>query len=231
MQTPCQLLNKRPSHVFPFSFSLCRQRFVNNEFNENMGTTNRPIRYRTSLLSNNRIVELNISDFPALDKFPEDSLAEWKLHCSSSSSSISSGTTTTTLTTSSKKGCNSAQHPHSFCRLRQASAYVLVFDAARPGPTFQYIRQIRDQILSYGHDMYKKPIVIAANKHDLVFRPRPVHQSARRAGKGNPLSTPSNEWSCLVRKQWRCCYVECSAKFNWQASPLALFQVAASRAV
>ena len=170
------------------------QQFINNEFSESANPTNRPNRYRTSFVSNNRIIDVQISDFPALDKFPEDSLAEWNLHFYKSDVTPAAS---------------------SFCRLRQASAYVLVFDAARPGPTFQYIRQIRDQILTYGSDMYKKPIVVAANKHDLLVLPRPHANARSRVAK---TSSPSQEWGCIVRKQWRCCYVECSAKLNWQAS-------------
>lgn len=94
------------------------------------------MRYQSSLVSNNRIIDIDVCDFPAIDKFPEDSLAEWNLQ--------STG--------------------RSYCRLRQASAYVLVFDISQPALTFQYIRLIRDQMLTYGSDMYKKPIVVAANK-------------------------------------------------------------------
>lgn len=180
-----------------------------------MASTTRPNRYRTSLLSNNRIVELDISDFPDVPQFPEDTLAEWNLHydgvrCDTSTSNRIPGK-------KSMKPESNYQSPNAFCRLRQASAYVLVFDAAQPDLTFQYIRQMRDQILTHGQDMYKKPIVIVANKHDLVFRPRSIsQQTTRRSAKPNGLTASLNEWSCLVRKQWRCCYVECSAKFNWQ---------------
>ena len=94
------------------------------------------MRYQSSLVSNNRIIDIDVCDFPAIDKFPENSLAEWSLQ--------------------STARC--------YCRLRQASAYVLVFDVSQPALTFQYIRLIRDQMLTYGTDMYKKPIVVAANK-------------------------------------------------------------------
>lgn len=185
-----------------------------------MASTTHPHRYATSLVtSNNRIIEIHISDFPAIDKFPEDSLQEWNLHCQTGASKT----------------------PQSFCRLRQASAYVLVFDSSRPAPTFQYIRQIREQILSHGgKDVYKKPMVVAANKQDLVVRPAAssssrltsgrsgriisqTHHHNGTSGSGNNGTgkngpSSSSEWSCTVRKQWRCLYVECSAKFNWQVS-------------
>ncbi|KAK4004574.1 uncharacterized protein LOC116919510 isoform X2 [Daphnia magna] len=232
--------------------SIIRQ-FVSNQFSNVVGPTVHPQRYATSLvLSNNRIVEIHISDFPAIDTFPEDSLQEWNLHCSSSGAKQNSKTV--------------HKPPQSFCRLRQASAYVLVFDSSRPAPTFQYIRQMRDQILSHGgKDVYKKPMVVAANKQDLVHMARgpsasatstwsnrgPLMKSRRRGAHVTHQQTPahnnnngmshsggggnnggknghnganatSSEWSCIVRKQWRCLYVECSAKFNWQV--VHLFQ-------
>ncbi|XP_046460692.1 uncharacterized protein LOC124207335 [Daphnia pulex] len=244
--------------------SIIRQ-FVSNQFSDVVGSTVHPHRYATSLvLSNNRIIEIHISDFPAIETFPEDSLQEWNLHCSAAS----------------PKQQNPRKPPQSFCRLRQASAYVLVFDSSRPAPTFQYIRQIRDQILSHGgKDVYKKPMVVAANKQDLIHMARgpssvggttttagtsswsnrgPLMGKGRRRGTNkyihhqhhpssgangshnnsnglgnsggngggkngyNGTTGTSSEWSCTVRKQWRCLYVECSAKFNWQV--VHLFQ-------
>lgn len=185
------------------------QQFVSNQFSDGVVSTVHPHRYSTSLVTNNRIIEIHISDFPAIDTFPEDSLQEWNLHCG--------------------KG----ETPASFCRLRQASAYVLVFDSSRPAPTFQYIRQMREQILSHGgKDIYKKPMVVAANKQDLVTRPaagaagtrahgagrKAMYQSNGTANGGKNGTSSTTEWSCTVRKQWRCLYVECSAKFNWQVS-------------
>jgi len=170
--------------------SIIRQ-FLSNQFGDH-GATLTPVRYQSSLVSNNRIIDIDVCDFPAIDKFPEDSLAEWNLQ--------------------STGRC--------YCRLRQASAYVLVFDVSQPALTFQYIRLIRDQMLTYGTDMYKKPIVVAANKQDLW--PRRSHEAKRSGGKSHPNGSSANEWSCLVKKQWRCVYVECSAKFNWQV--VHLFQ-------
>jgi hypothetical protein len=247
------------------AFSFWLKQFVSNQFSDVVGSTVHPQRYATSLvLSNNRIIEIHISDFPAIETFPEDSLQEWNLHCSAASPK--------------QQNPRTQKPPQSFCRLRQASAYVLVFDSSRPAPTFQYIRQIRDQILSHGgKDVYKKPMVVAANKQDLIHMARgpssvggttttagtsswsnrgPLMGKGRRRGTNkyihhqhqpssgangshnnsngmgnsggngggknghNGTTGTSSEWSCTVRKQWRCLYVECSAKFNWQVSQL-----------
>ena len=148
---------------------------MSNQFSDVVGSTVHPHRYATSLvLSNNRIIEIHISDFPAIETFPEDSLQEWNLHCSS---------------TTPKQQQKTQKPPQSFCRLRQASAYVLVFDSSRPAPTFQYIRQIRDQILSHGgKDVYKKPMVVAANKQDLIYMARGPSSAGAATTTGTGLS-------------------------------------------
>ena len=78
---------------------------------------------------------------------------------------------------------------------------------------------MREQILRHGGpDAYKRPIVVAANKQDLV-RPTRTPPRSNKIGAGAQQRASSTEWSCQVRKQWRCHYVECSAKFNWQVRP------------
>ena len=78
---------------------------------------------------------------------------------------------------------------------------------------------MREQILRHGGpDAYKKPILVAANKQDLVRPTRTPPRTNKIGGGGQQRPTPANEWSCQVKKQWRCLYVECSAKFNWQVS-------------
>ena len=172
------------------------QQFVENYFNDGVTATTSARRYSTSLVTNNRIIEVHISDFPAIPKFPEDSIQEWNIQCQDNETT-----------------------PHTFCRLRKASAYVLVFDASRPATTFQYIRQIRDQILRYGGaDAYQRPIVVAANKQDLVLQ-QPANNYGRHSHqhRGNHQAK-NGTWTCAeqVRKTWRSHYVETSAKFNWQ---------------
>uniref|UniRef100_A0A915ICS0 Uncharacterized protein n=1 Tax=Romanomermis culicivorax TaxID=13658 RepID=A0A915ICS0_ROMCU len=49
--------------------------------------------------------------------------------------------------------------------LRQATAFLLVFDASSQ-ESFSYVRQIRDQILQYKDDPV---ILVAGNKQDLLF--------------------------------------------------------------
>uniref|UniRef100_T1J6H8 Ras-like protein family member 10B n=1 Tax=Strigamia maritima TaxID=126957 RepID=T1J6H8_STRMM len=82
-----------------------------------------------------------------------------------------------------------------FYGLRNAAAYILVYDLASMD-TFQYIKSIRDQIFE-SRDMHNVPVLVAGNKHDL-------------AGSRDRRDVVN-----LVKKQWKCSYVECSAKYNW----------------
>lgn len=81
--------------------------------------------------------------------------------------------------------------------LRNATAYILVYDITSE-ESFQYIKSLREQILE-SRDMHDIPIFVVGNKHD---------QAEERG-----LSR--REVANLVKKQWKCGYVECSAKFNW----------------
>nr|XP_029719130.1 ras-like protein family member 10B [Aedes albopictus] len=85
--------------------------------------------------------------------------------------------------------------------LRTVHTYVLVYDMGNL-ETFQYCRSMRDQILeSFNHRDFK--IMVVGNKLDLVSETIPHTQELK-------------DISTLVRKHWRCGYVECSAKHNYK---------------
>ncbi|XP_033748506.1 ras-like protein family member 10B [Pecten maximus] len=81
--------------------------------------------------------------------------------------------------------------------LRNATAYILVYDVTSED-SFQYIKSLRDQILE-SRNMHDVPLFVVGNKHDL----------SDERGKFR------REVANIVKKQWKCGYVECSAKFNW----------------
>ena len=64
--------------------------------------------------------------------------------------------------------------------------------------SFQYIKNLREQIIE-SRDMHDVPLFIAENKHDL---------SEERGISGREVAS-------TVKEQWKCGYIECSAKFNW----------------
>ncbi|KAI4501264.1 hypothetical protein M0802_003637, partial [Mischocyttarus mexicanus] len=83
--------------------------------------------------------------------------------------------------------------------LRSATAYVLVFDLSNQ-ETFQYIRKLREQICE-ARDMRGVPLLVVGNKQD---------ELSSSVASGIRYRDIVN----LVRKHWRCGYVECSARFN-----------------
>lgn len=82
-----------------------------------------------------------------------------------------------------------------FYGLRNATAYILVYDL-NALDTFQYIKSLRDQIY-LSRDMHNVPLFVVGNKHDLCS------------------SRDRRDIVNLVKKQWKCGYMECSAKYNW----------------
>ncbi|KAM6970186.1 ras-like protein family member 10B [Aplochiton taeniatus] len=86
------------------------------------------------------------------------------------------------------------------CRgIRSAHVYILVYDICC-FDSFEYVKTMRQQILETRvMGSTDAPILIVGNKRDLQ--------------RGRVI--PRHNVSDLVRKSWKCGYVECSAKFNW----------------
>ncbi|PWA15848.1 hypothetical protein CCH79_00009092, partial [Gambusia affinis] len=86
------------------------------------------------------------------------------------------------------------------CRgVRNANAYILVYDICCV-ESFEYVKMIRQQIVENREGSSSEvPILVVGNKRDL--------QRQR--------FMPRRAVSVLVKKTWKCGYVECSAKFNW----------------
>uniref|UniRef100_A0A673H4B5 Ras-like protein family member 10B n=1 Tax=Sinocyclocheilus rhinocerous TaxID=307959 RepID=A0A673H4B5_9TELE len=80
-----------------------------------------------------------------------------------------------------------------------AHVYILVYDICS-FDSFEYVKTMRQQILETRvMGSGETPILIVGNKRDLQ--------------RGRVI--PRHSVSDLVRKSWKCGYVECSAKFNW----------------
>lgn len=90
-----------------------------------------------------------------------------------------------------------------------------VFDLAK-ADTFQYIRRIREQILE-SRDLRSVPLLVVGNKQDLLVVG--VHADSG-SGTGRRERDPDRDRRrdivSLVKKHWKCTYVECSAKYNWR---------------
>lgn len=84
-----------------------------------------------------------------------------------------------------------------------ASALIFVYDITS-SESFQYIKDLREQILDcYDSDGCDIPMIVAGNKHDLHY-----------------ISHHRKHISQIVRKTWKCAYVEVSAKYNWHVASL-----------
>ncbi|KAK6322468.1 hypothetical protein J4Q44_G00072600 [Coregonus suidteri] len=86
------------------------------------------------------------------------------------------------------------------CRgIRSAHVYILVYDICC-FDSFEYVKTMRQQILETRVvGTGDTPILIVGNKRDLQW--------------GRVI--PRHNVSDLVRKNWKCGYMECSAKYNW----------------
>ncbi|XP_065709427.1 ras-like protein family member 10B isoform X1 [Patagioenas fasciata] len=169
------------------------RQFLYNEFSEVCVPTTARRVYLPAVVMNGHVHDLQIMDFPPITAFPVNTLQEWADVC---------------------------------CRgLRSVHAYILVYDICC-FDSFEYIKTIRQQILETRTGSPKAkvnldpkaegagcwagiscrvigtsetPIIIVGNKRDL------------QRGRVIPRWNVSN----LVKKTWKCGYIECSAKYNW----------------
>nr|XP_022907058.1 ras-like protein family member 10B [Onthophagus taurus] len=160
------------------------QQFVWNDFTEEYIPTDKKLTYYPSVITNNRLYEIKITDLPVIPYFPVNSFYEWT--------------------------------DYRFFGLRNASAYILVFDLSNP-ESFQYVKTIREQIME-SRNVSNVPVLIVGNKQDLIVNSEGV--AAGGGGKPPAITSGSDERRReivnVVKKQWKCTYVECSAKYNWR---------------
>ncbi|EDL40515.1 RIKEN cDNA 2210403B10, isoform CRA_a, partial [Mus musculus] len=90
--------------------------------------------------------------------------------------------------------------------LQDTDAFVLVYDICSPD-SFDYVKALRQRIAeNRPAGAPEAPILVVGNKRD---------RQRLRFGPRRALAT-------LVRRGWRCGYLECSAKYNWHV--LRLFR-------
>ncbi|XP_058014587.1 ras-like protein family member 10A [Ahaetulla prasina] len=83
--------------------------------------------------------------------------------------------------------------------LRNTDAYILVYDICSP-ESFEYVKMLCQQIQeNRTSNIGEAPVIVVGNKRDL--------QRQR--------FTPRRTLALLVKKTWKCGYMECSAKYNW----------------
>ncbi|XP_077289867.1 ras-like protein family member 10B [Arctopsyche grandis] len=179
------------------------QQFVWNDFTDEYLPTDRKHTFYPSVIINDHLYEVKISDIPVIPYFPVNSYYEWT--------------------------------DFRFYGLRNATAYILVFDLSNV-ETFQYVKTIRDQIFE-SRDMRNVPLLVVGNKQDLICNSNANTVGSSGSGSTGALqqlalpSTSGSSSVCahsadnrdkkrdivnLVKKHWKCGYVECSAKYNWR---------------
>ncbi|XP_034494096.1 ras-like protein family member 10A isoform X5 [Ailuropoda melanoleuca] len=95
---------------------------------------------------------------------------------------------------------------HGCASLRDTDAFVLVYDICSPD-SFDYVKALRQRISeTRPAGAPEAPILVVGNKRD---------RQRLRFG-------PRRALAALVRRGWRCGYLECSAKYNWHV--LRLFR-------
>lgn len=162
------------------------QQFVWNDFCEDYVPTDRKHTYYPSVITNDRLYEIKISDLPVIPYFPVNSYYEWT--------------------------------DYRFYGLRSAHAYILVFDLSNI-ETFQYVKTLREQICE-SRNMQNVPLLVVANKEDLLTPPEEGASSKNAITSG--IEEKRRDIVNLVKKHWKCGYIECSAKFNWKV--IAVFK-------
>lgn len=171
--------------MYTIQFSL--QQFVWSDFTEQYIPTEHKQTFYPSVIINEHLYELKITDVPVIPYFPINSYYEWA--------------------------------HYRFYGLRNATAYILVFDLANV-ETFQFIRNLRDQMFE-SRDMKNVPVLVVGNKQDLMCSSTPSGTSGlQQLAMAESACTDSREKRRnivnLVRKHWKCAYIECSAKYNWR---------------
>lgn len=153
------------------------QQFVWNDYSDKYVATDRRHVFYPSVIINDHLYELKITDLPAITYFPVNSYYEWA--------------------------------DFRFYGLRSATAYIMVFDLSDVD-TFQYIRTMREQIME-SRDVRNVPLLVVGNKQDLLESCGDSHDAPR-----DRSSEKRRDIQNLVKKHWKCGYVECSARYNWR---------------
>lgn len=152
-----------------------------NEFSEKYVPTERKQTYYPTIIINDHLFEVKISDIPVISYFPVNTYCEWA--------------------------------DFRFYGLRNATAYIMVFDLANVD-SFQFVRTVREQMME-SRDMKRVPLLIVGNKQDLVGEVPTGGSPALLPPGADANMRKRRDIVNLVRKHWKCTYVECSARHNW----------------
>ncbi|XP_053312994.1 ras-like protein family member 10A isoform X1 [Spea bombifrons] len=161
------------------------RQFVAHEFQEGYTPTEQRELHRATAVLSGRMYELHILDLPNMPRYPGPA----------------------GQVTVNKALCCMLTWIHPFLLfqdwldpryrgLRNTKVFILVFDICSP-ESFHHVKQLKQQIIE--SSSVPPLIVVVGNKRD--------QQKQRFA--------PRHVLSVLVKKNWKCGYLECSARNNW----------------
>ncbi|KRX60667.1 Ras-like protein family member 10B [Trichinella sp. T9] len=168
--------------------------FLFNHCPEKHEPTRRPCAYYPGIFADNQLYELRIVDTCPISVFPKSSLEDWA------------------------RSGSSAGGPG----VRGAHAYIVVFDVTSR-ESLRWAKSLRDQIQTEAADSV---VLIVGNKIDELHKMGGnISSNARPNGllqANGPGDTAVDQFrkeiSSYVKKQWKCSFVECSAKWNWNVT-------------
>ncbi|XP_036591899.1 ras-like protein family member 10A [Trichosurus vulpecula] len=183
------------------------RQFLYGDFPERHRPTAARRLYRPAVLLNGAVYDLSISDggpgpAPAPAAGPAAAPAAAAASAASSSSaSASSAAASAATSAASSAGDGGLQELPDLkdWSLQDMDAFVLVYDICSPD-SFDYVKVLRQQIAeNRPAGAPEAPIIVVGNKRD---------QQRQRF-------SPRRALAVLVKKSWKCGYMECSAKYNW----------------
>ncbi|XP_051829029.1 ras-like protein family member 10A [Antechinus flavipes] len=183
------------------------RQFLYGDFPERHRPTAARRLYRPAVLLNGVVYDLSISDggpgpAPAPAAVPATAPAAAAASAASSSSaSASSAAASAATSAASSAGDGGLQELPDLkdWSLQDMDAFVLVYDICNPD-SFDYVKVLRQQIAANRPaGAPEAPIIVVGNKRD---------QQRQRF-------SPRRALAVLVKKSWKCGYMECSAKYNW----------------
>ncbi|KAF4518704.1 hypothetical protein B566_EDAN013723 [Ephemera danica] len=189
------------------------QQFVWNEFSEHYSPTARRNMYHPTVILNDRLYELRLSDIPVISYFPLDSFAEWADFRYYGLRSATAYVLVYDLS-----------NAETFQYIRTIREQMAESRDMRNVPVL-VVGNKQDLVMTesgpYHHAGSSSGYNPAATAHSAVclMEQGIATQQAQHKFAGD-YAREKRDIVNFVKKHWKCGYVECSAKYNWKIMSL-----------